>query len=207
MTTESLLVQGSSHLNRAHPRKEIRQYGLQLLKNHHEHLKEQHYKQYEKMIMNISKKYSKQFNQDLDDLVSESCLIYCECLERFDDRKASFLTFLYLSLKLRLGNYCKKIIKIQETEEFVEEVHKGEKCFETSKIDFSFFKDSLSESSRQIVELVSNPPAELFSFCKREDGTKWALKINQSVVAKYLESKNWEKTKILNSFAEIKSNL
>jgi hypothetical protein len=33
------------------------------------------------------------------------------------------------------------------------------------------------------------------------------LKINQSVVAKYLESKNWEKTKILSSFAEIKSNL
>jgi len=202
MTTESLLVQGSSHLNHAHPRKEIRQYGLQLLKNHHEHLKKEHYKQYEKMIYKSSYNYSRRYNQEFEDILSEACLIYCECLQRFDGRKASFSTFLSMSLNFRLGNYCKRNRKrILETEEFIDTE------FLKENIEFSFFKDSLSENSKKIVELVSDPPMELFSFCKREDETKWALKINKDVISKYLLSKKWNISQIRNSFAEIKSNL
>jgi len=55
-------------------------------------------KQYEPMLNSQAAFYAKKYKLDFDEVKSQAYLIFCETLEKYDNRKASFTTFLYARL-------------------------------------------------------------------------------------------------------------
>lgn len=57
--------------------------------------------------------YAKCYGMEYADLEVQGFLIYCKALEKYRIEKAGFSTYLYRYLSGRLGDYCKRVKKIE----------------------------------------------------------------------------------------------
>ena len=159
-----------------------------------------------KFVYKFLKKY--QFIS-VEELKSEANLIYCNCLTTFEEERSSFSTYLHNNLFYGLSMFCKKQLNIYKDINFIEdqETEFGAMCNFINGVEFGFFSESLSTPAREIVKIITDPPAELFECFARKDDSKWAFKLTKHTITKYLKSKNWNSKNINNSFCEIKNSL
>lgn len=101
--------------------------------------------------------YSKKYNIEYSEMESQGYLIYCECLEKFDNTKSSFSTYLFIQLN-RLGDFAKTYAR--QKGELIEDYF----SVEDEEINI---EDSIEsrESSLNLSELIIEASKNLSSDC------------------------------------------
>jgi hypothetical protein len=198
-----------------------------------EYTKEQIEKMYQDSRPFIDKAVSqiirKNHINDKEDVLSEASMLFMECATKFSEEKGNFQHFLNKTLSRELparimrneGHQihnvnCKRecFYNADVSYEFVAE-HKEEIFTEEHDRPFTMNEtvelvvNNLSEDARIIAEAIIAPPRELlllnYNVGKASiDG----IRILQKDVFQYFRKvKNWKRSRILESFKEIKSTL
>jgi len=63
---------------------------------------------YVNMVRSRAHYYAKCFSMDYDEIEAQGFLIYCKTITKFDNKKASFSTYLYRNLSGNLLAYCRQ---------------------------------------------------------------------------------------------------
>jgi len=178
--------------------------------------KEETFKQFYPMIQKVSWLYSKKYFLEKDDIQSEAYIIFCNALNNYDKKKATFSTYLYNELK-RLDFYCKKnyknncpaIIRIKENHKsgygkniFINKIEN----IDINYMDFNIFekvienldyKYSLSNDSKIIINYILSKEWENI-----ERKRKWVPRYSH-ILNKY-KSIGWTNKRIKEAWEEIK---
>ena len=80
-------------------------------------VQENYFRDYRAMIENAAWNASRIFKMDIEDIRSQSYLIFCEAVASFDPNKASFSTHLYTRLRT-INDYCVSQQRRNNTPEF-----------------------------------------------------------------------------------------
>ncbi len=151
------------------------------------------YLQFEKMIHSKARFYSKKYSIDYTDCFSESCLVFVEACYTYNEKKATFSTYLYRLLDNKLNLYCKKIyIATKSTDIFTNNTIQ----YFDSTLDKIFVNESistLSELSQKIIKWIF--------YNKKEK------KITKEKIENAFSNKGVPYWKIRKSFKEIKEIL
>lgn len=67
-----------------------------------------HFEKYKKLIQRQAWKYAKKWKVEYEEMEAEGFLIYCQALQSWDSKKASFITHLYFEL-MRLNIFGKNL--------------------------------------------------------------------------------------------------
>jgi DNA-directed RNA polymerase specialized sigma subunit len=133
---------------------------------------------------------------DKDDILSEANLLFCECLERYKPEKASFKTYFTNSLRLGLYRWSRK--RLKEIYQLTDQLDRYPSRSEI--IDTTL--ESLSRDSKQIADLIFDPPVELFNpdFKKYKSESK---KITKESLYNFLRTAGWKIIRIEKAFSEL----
>ena len=108
------------------------------------------FEQYEKLIKKIAWETAKKYHADYDDLYQQGCLIYCECLEKYDVTKSSFSTFLFIKIHWGLKDYCLRLKREVTNCDLKLSLIEDRRNFESAK---QILENAISELSKDAFEL------------------------------------------------------
>lgn len=124
---------------------------------------EKHYLSVQKLIFAKAYSFAKTTGHEVEELISEGNLIYCQALKKHDPKRAKFITLLYLKLDQGLIQYTHKLSKHRT---IPEETKRGVEVYTNPTIQrahhLSHKINSLSAEGKHIVELVLSNPEILF---------------------------------------------
>ena len=112
------------------------------------------FEKYVNMIRKLAWKYANKFRIDYEELESEGFVIYCECLEGYDERKGKFSTYLYNSLNMKLGNYCRLHMIHNKAEFYDNDMLSLFSSCDSELFDVSLYADYLSKSAYELVKWI-----------------------------------------------------
>ncbi len=139
--------------------------------------KEKLYKKYEKLIKKIAWHYSYKTTMNIESLISEGNVVFCEALQTYDKEKASFCTYLYTCLKNRfvglvtLKGRKRDALAIQYGANF-DDMHYRLKSYDEVPSDLILRSHSLSSLGRKTVDLILNDPEHILSHFNSLDRKK-----------------------------------
>jgi RNA polymerase sigma factor (sigma-70 family) len=189
-------------------------------------MKEIVYSDYEKMIKKVAWQFAKDA-QHAEELIAEGNLEYVKALIKFDSEKSCFSTYLYNRLHNHFINLNKKwhptvkkvnflrntAVNIKHTKnpgshEMADAIANDPYLFiqdpkqnPERSVRFKQAVENLSETAKEIVQLVFNTPDDLYLVVKEE------LKLNKEMIRPYLRKRGWKFTSINDGFKEIATAL
>lgn len=148
------------------------------------------YNDYKNMIKDLANRFSKKNWYDFEDLVGEGNVVLASCLEEFDEKKASFSTFLYNCLRNKFIDMVKgkTIFYKPLLEEHINTLtHKPQKCpFLLNRKMEAIFSLLITKSPTSVGEVRSILREKGTSYLQIEKTIKELRRINQGV--KYNDS-------------------
>lgn len=155
-----------------------------------------------KLIYRIAWSFHKTTGKDLDDLIGEASLAYCEALRTFDPTTSKLTTWTWTHMKSRLINYCKKDRSTLPFCKFkTDDVNRFENIEDPMGIiikdtmtDLEQLTYTWSEDSKFIVSLIFKTPD------KYEELTPYAARQRLN---KILINHGWDIPRIQNTIREI----
>lgn len=160
-------------------------------------MKEIVYADYEKMIKKVAWKFAKNA-QHTEELIAEGNLEYVKALIKFDPNKSCFSTYLYNRLNNHFINLAKKWqVPVVEINDFIP----ANSLNVEKTISFKQSLENLSETAKEIINLVLDTPDDLYRIVREE------LKLNKEMIRRYLREKGWKFTQINAGMAEIANAL
>lgn len=165
------------------------------------------YKDYEKMIVQRAWKWKAKTGQDIEDLIAEGNLVFCNCLQNYNHEKSAFGTFLYNSLQIHYGNLA-NTSRYQKTYNPHNSVSFDEErllpnFYPGDAEEITIFRqliESLSSDAKEVVKAVFETPLEIISEMGVTKITKYALQ-------KYFARKGWKIKRIWTAFGEIQKEV
>lgn len=156
------------------------------------------------LIRKIAWSFHKTTNLDIEDLIQEAALEYCEKRGKFTpDRGAKFSTFIWNVIYARLIDYEKQYRKYHNPLISTEELIVEEKTIETSMIF-----EHLTEEGQKVLEIVLASPKK---FIGSENQTKKQRIEHQKYIERrlthILSRKGWDKKKVKRAIINIKEAL
>jgi hypothetical protein len=141
-------------------------------------------KQYRPMIEKVVWTNVRRFKIEPDEVRSEAFLVFCKCLQTFDETKASFSTYLYGNLEHLVMNKCSRMWKTRARDiewaskkRFNSECEEHEDFLDLFPSRYDVFSDSimvletasiLSEDARTILNFIISREWEVPGETKRE---------------------------------------
>ena len=154
------------------------------------------YKKYKNMIYKKSSILARKYGVDFEDIVSEGFYIFAKALQKYDDKKSQFSTYLWHSLKY-LEDYCKKQKKYVDKNTLTE--------FESLILDERIFiatmekvetLTKLSKNAKDILNYILN-----LEWYSPEQESK---NPNLSSTIKHFVAKGWGKRQTMRAWSEVK---
>jgi hypothetical protein len=137
------------------------------------------FEKHQNQIRSRAHHYSRKYNLEYEELEAQGYLIFCEAVERFDDTKAGFSTFLHHRLRT-LNDFCLK-----------------QKGYISDNID-DHYNIAAPEVDRdvfyQAVENLSEPAQELVSMILDNQFVIPGRKYGKIKLIKTLRNNGWERS-------------
>jgi len=168
------------------------------------------YPEYQKCIQKLTWKWVKRSRFGFDELLSEANIGFIKAVDSFDDDKACFHTHLYITVNGRLRNYINQpeSLEINFTS-YKETLAVHEKMSPDNPEQVTGFKlliENLSTEAKEMVEVVSNTPAEMIELVRAMTSNRQGkVHLYKSNVRAYFKAKGWKTAMIVSCFDEIKS--
>lgn len=160
-----------------------------------------------KIVYKTAHSTSKKFRSiESSEIFQKAQEIFTECYYKYNSNhgsKAKLSTYLYSVLYRKLYKWCRHI---RDTEnKYFNSLNDQEIIYNETDYSesFGYFKDTLSENSRSVVETILEYQTEI-----QNSNSKYKTKPNKNSIMRFLtEQKHANKKDILNSYAEITSAL
>lgn len=147
------------------------------------------YLQNKKIIYKHAGFFSKKYGVEIEEVLSEANLIYCEAVENYDSGRAAFSTYLWNQLNHCLGTFCKNIISQREKE--IASNFLAEQPYRDQFEDNFFFRDTLNK--------ISDDEKEVVNFILK-DQSRWLTK---EKIKKELRQRGWKYPRIERTFNNV----
>ena len=161
---------------------------------------------------------------DREEILSEANLIFCECVEKYEQKTGQFLNFLSTVLYFRLYQKCREMSGEKRNskneweirEELMEDIMLPDQNYQNSEEIFVFPTNNrindivsatianLSSDAQEMTHIIFNPPPELHNIVENNPRIRRITKKN---LYEYLRKIGLQRKRILHSFWEIKSEL
>lgn len=162
------------------------------------------YRENEKMIKSMSGKVSRITGIEKDEVEAQGNLIFCECLQRYEENRGQFSKYLSNALHFGLYKYAKHeagAIDHFEITESNSDISKEIESKLSAVYDYSDIVDTtfvnLSTDSQYICGLVLSADKEL---PKRKYSS---TRVSKRKLTEHLRAEGWKFTRINNAFNEI----
>lgn len=120
-----------------------------------------HYTRYQLLIMSRAHSFANTTGHDLDDLISQGNLIYCEALRAYDPTRSQFSTFLYDRLTKGLHRYTLRQARHRQPFLELEENTAIVAPQQFRRHLFAHHLSQLSAEAQAVVHVILNSPLEL----------------------------------------------
>jgi len=171
------------------------------------------FNQFLPMIEKATWHYSRKYRLDRNELQGQGYLIFCEALERFDEKKASFSTYLFNELS-RLNIYCKEEYrhKYKDIQRIKKEKQRGygknlfvnRMNMENIYCDYAIFNKVLGRLDYEIS--LSNDAKEIVTYILSRDWEN--VEINWKPRFSYIQKRyleiGWTQNRVKKAWREIK---
>jgi len=147
-------------------------------------------KDYKNMIRKVSFYFSNKYKVEYEDVEAQAYLIFCETLEKYDNTKSSFSTYLYTRLNGYLNLYLKK--NINNDYEYIDEGK--DKIFDKFCKILEFYDQintELSEDVKKVLDYILNNQ-------RRKKASKY------STINYFTEKYNWTQSRVIRAWEKIK---
>lgn len=160
------------------------------------------YKNYEKLIKKIARKWHKTTGIELETLIAEANLAFAECQNNYNPKRGKFSTLLWHCIESQFKNIITKahIQRYDGTEISLKDIALSSKHNQEKEYILKDTISKLSKEAREIIDIVLNAPADLITMLPKSNLSKHQL-------TKYLRLKGWKIPTILRTFNEIKKGL
>jgi DNA-directed RNA polymerase specialized sigma subunit len=147
------------------------------------------FKNYQNLVYKIAWGFHQTTGIELDELIQEASLAFCEGLKHYDSSRGKVTTFMWLWITDYLKNYVKKQNKHHFPLLFIEDL----KYDEAVSKDLIF--ESLSREAGQIADIVLNTP-KMFIGKSPEEATKRIINV--------LDHRGWDMKRIWSGIQDLK---
>jgi len=120
-----------------------------------------HYIRYQKLIISRAHSFSRSTGHDLDDLISQGNLIYCEALRTYDPARSQFSTFLHDQLTKGLHRYTLRQAKHRRPFLELADTFSSTAATQFRRHLFHHHLAQLSKEAQEVVRVVLSSPLEL----------------------------------------------
>lgn len=125
-----------------------------------------HYFKVKNLIYSKAHSFARTSGHEIDELIAQGNLIYCQALLRYNPKKAKFITILYLSLDHGLIEYTKKLSRqLPPFEELKESLIKPLPALQERSCIFKNNLNSLPKETKEIIEILLNEPNKIYGKC------------------------------------------
>lgn len=159
------------------------------------------------LIKSKARKASTKQNIEYGEMLSQANLIFCETFQKRDKSRniKEFNKYLDSNLYFELKKFSNKYHnQIQMDEEINEDRNIK---FTDYEYDFILFYNSLSDDAKKIIDLLLDPPKELFEI-REETKSFWDRILTAKTLKSFINKTwGWSYCKINNVFSEIKNEI
>ena len=127
-------------------------------------MQEQQYQQVKKLIYAKAHSFSRTTGYEVEELIAQGNLIYCQTLTKYNPAKAKFISLLYLSLTRGLIDYTKLLKKQMPTMNTIDMPDKitPTHAIQERQMVLKNNISKLSKEGKKTVSLILNDPSRLF---------------------------------------------
>lgn len=157
----------------------------------------------ENLIYKVVWDFKDHYGGDFEQLLAEANLLFVLAYDTHNEAKAGFTTWLHFCIRKGLLSFKRRIRQENKYTKFfpLEETNPTHEKFYQPLCFFELF-DEFGADSKQIIELILNPPTELVGLVFEEG--KYNPHTFKAELRTYLSSLGWTGRRIKESFNEIR---